>query len=74
MFIRHRKTKYQKKNFEKKKKKKETREKLAKKKGRRITVDYCCYPQCFVCGGTVIPPHSLEYVVIYTHILNGCLR
>jgi len=44
-----------------KKKRKKRREKLKKKKGRRITVDYCCNPQCFVCGGTVNPPHGLVY-------------
>ena len=41
------------------------REKLEKKKKKeKSTVDYCCNPYCFVCGGTVIPPHHLEYVVI----------
>ena len=55
-----------KKKIEKKKKKKEKREKLAKKKiGRRITVDYCCNPQWNVWGGTVIPPHHLEYCTSY---------
>ena len=51
--------------LKKKEKKKKKREKLEKKTGRRITVDYCCNPQCFVCGGTVIPPHGLEYVTSY---------
>jgi hypothetical protein len=32
-----------------------------KKKGIRITVDYCCNPQWFVCGVTVNPPHVLVY-------------
>ena len=55
-----------KKKFEKKKKKKnKKREKIKKQKkkekGRRITVNYCCNPQCFVCGGTVNPPHGLVY-------------
>jgi hypothetical protein len=27
-------------------------------------VDYCCNPQWNVCGGTVIPPYYLEYVLI----------
>ena len=37
-------------------------EKLKKKKRKRKnTVDYCCNPQCFVCGGTVNPPHGLVY-------------
>jgi hypothetical protein len=27
-------------------------------------VDYCCNPQWNVRGGTVIPPHHLEYVLI----------
>jgi hypothetical protein len=44
-----------KKNKKKKKKKKE------RKKKRRITVDYCCNPQCFVCEGTINPPHNLVY-------------
>ena len=30
--------------------------------GRRITVDYCCNPQCFVCGGTVNPPHGKKII------------
>ena len=33
----------------------------------RITVDYCCNPQWNVCGGTVTPPHHLEYVLISTY-------
>ena len=43
--------------FEKKKKKrKKERGKVRKKKKKEeSTVDYCCNPQCFVCGGTVIP-------------------
>jgi len=62
------------KNFEKKTKKKEKKGKAKKKKerkkkkkkeeeeeGRRITMDYCCNPQCFVCGGTVNPAHGLVY-------------
>jgi hypothetical protein len=52
--------KLKKKNFKKNLKKKIS--KKIKKGGN--TVDYCCNPQCFVCGGTVIPPHGLEYVVI----------
>ena len=28
-------------------------------------MDYCCNPQCFVCGGTVNPPHDLVYLLIY---------
>jgi hypothetical protein len=24
-------------------------------------VDYCCNPQCFVCEGTINPPHNLVY-------------
>jgi hypothetical protein len=27
-------------------------------------VDYCCNPQWFRCGGTVIPPHHLEYCIM----------
>ena len=53
-------------NFEKKKKKKrkkkEKKEKLEKKRGGSITMDYCCNPQWFRCGGTVIPPHHLDIV------------
>ena len=55
------KKKFEKKNLKKKKKK---RKKLTKKKEEKNTVDYCCNPQCFVCGGTVIPPHDLDIVVI----------
>jgi hypothetical protein len=41
---------------------KKKREKPKKKKRKRKnTVDYCCNPQCFVCGGTVNPPHGLVY-------------
>jgi hypothetical protein len=25
-------------------------------------VNYCCNPQWFRCGGTVIPPHHLDIV------------
>jgi hypothetical protein len=50
---------------EKKKFKKILKKKISKKIKKGVnTVDYCCNPQCFVCGGTVIPPHGLEYVVI----------
>jgi hypothetical protein len=55
------KKKFEKKNLKKKKKK---RKKLTKKKEEKNTMDYCCNPQCFVCGGTVIPPHDLDIVVI----------
>jgi len=48
----------------KKKLRKREREKLAKKTERRITVNYYCNPQYFVCGETVIPPHGLEYVIM----------
>jgi hypothetical protein len=51
------------KKFEKKIILKKKKGKVKKKKEESI-VDYCCNPQCFVCGGTVIPPHHLEYVVI----------
>jgi hypothetical protein len=30
------------------------------KTGRRIIVDYCCNPQCFVCGGTKIDKYNLK--------------
>ena len=53
---------------QKKTKKKEegkVSKKKEKKKEKESTVDYYCNPQCFVCGGTMIPPHYLEYVVIY---------
>jgi hypothetical protein len=33
-------------------------------------MDYCCNPQCFVCGGIVIPQYHLEYVVMYLRINN----
>jgi hypothetical protein len=52
-----------------KKNEKKKKEKLAKKKNekeeRKNTVDYCCNPQCFVCGGTVNPPHDLVYLLIF---------
>jgi hypothetical protein len=52
--------KVEQKNLKKKeKKRKKKKRKSKKKKGRRITVDSCCNPQCFVCGGTVNPPHGL---------------
>jgi len=35
------------------------------KKGKN-TVDYCCNLQWFRCGGTVIPPHHLDIVIIYS--------
>jgi acetyl/propionyl-CoA carboxylase alpha subunit len=53
-----------------KKKRKKKREKLAKKRKKNKeenNVNYCCNPQCFVCEGTVIPPHHLKYVVIAAH-------
>jgi hypothetical protein len=46
--------------LKKKKRKKEKRKKL-ERKIEECTVDYCCNPQYIVCGGTVIPPHHLEY-------------
>ena len=52
----------------KKKRKKGKVKKKEKKKWERITVDYCCNPQGNVCGGTVIPPHHLDYVLIYIYI------
>ena len=50
--------------LKKKGKKTKIKRKKGKVKKKKSTVDYCCNPQCFVCGGTVIPPHHLEYVVI----------
>jgi len=49
-------------------KKKDKREKLAKKEGGRITVDYCWNPQWFRCGGTMIPPHHLDSVIMVPSI------
>jgi hypothetical protein len=49
--------KVEKKNFEKKNEKKKEKKGKAKKK---ITVDYCCHPQCFVCGGTKINKYNFE--------------
>jgi len=63
------KRKLKKNNFAKKKKKKEKKEKLAKKK-RKNTVDYCCNPQCFVCGGTVNPPHGLVICIIVLFVMT----
>ena len=37
----------------KKKRKLGKNDKMPKKK---YTVDYCCNPQYFMCGGTIIPP------------------
>jgi hypothetical protein len=37
--------------------------KKKKKKGKSI-MDYCCNPQWFRCGGTMIPPHHLDIVII----------
>ena len=45
----------------KKKKKVEKKNEKEKKRGRRITVDYCCNLQWFVCGETVNSPHVLVY-------------
>ena len=43
--------------------KKKIEKKISKKKGGvRITVNYCCNPQWFRCGGTMIPPHHLDIV------------
>ena len=58
----------------KKKTKKKKREKLKNKKNkkkRKNTVDYCCNPQCFVCGGTVNPPHGLVYLLMLMLINNA---
>jgi DNA/RNA endonuclease G (NUC1) len=53
-----------------KKKKKEKKEKLAKKKKRKNTVDYCCNPQCFVCGGTMNPPHGIVICIIALFVMT----
>jgi len=56
----------------KKLKKKEKREKLAKKKEkkkRKNTMNYCCNPHCFVCGGTVNPP--TRFGVLYNNNNNN---
>jgi hypothetical protein len=50
-----------KKQLKKKGKKTKKKGKVSKKRKEESTVDCCCNPQCFVCGGTVIPPHHLEY-------------
>jgi hypothetical protein len=50
-------------NFGKKKKKRRKlgkNDKMQEKKKEKCTVDYCCNPQYFVWGGTVIPPHHLD--------------
>jgi len=56
--------KLKKNNFAKKKKRKKKGKVSKKKKKRKNTVDYCCNPQCFVCGGTVNLPHGFEYCII----------
>jgi hypothetical protein len=33
-------------------------------------VNYCCNPQCFVCGGTVNPPHGLVYLLMLIIFFN----
>jgi hypothetical protein len=38
--------------------------KCKKKKRGKNTVHYCCNPQWFRCGGTVIPPYYLDIVII----------
>ena len=61
--------------MEKKRKKREGKlgkknEKMQKKKKKGIsTVDYCCNPQWFRCGGIMIPPYHLDIVNIHI-ILN----
>ena len=56
------KKKKKKRKLKKKEKKKKVEKKNEKnKRGRRITVDYYCNPQWFVCGGTINPPHVLVY-------------
>jgi hypothetical protein len=50
-------------------KKEKKKKKLATKKKRKNTMDYCCNPQCFVCGGTVNPPHGLIYLLIVGKLL-----
>jgi len=49
-------------NCEKKKEKKGKVSKKTKEKG-KSTVDYCCNPQCFGCGGTVISPFNSVIIV-----------
>jgi hypothetical protein len=43
--------------------------KCKKKKKGISTVDYCCNPQWFRCGGIMIPPYHLDIVNIHI-ILN----
>jgi hypothetical protein len=46
-----------KKTFLQKKQKKRKKGKVRKKKeGKKKTVNYCCNPQCFVCGGNSKSP------------------
>jgi hypothetical protein len=52
--------KKKKKNAKKNRKKRKVSEKIQKKE--ECTMDCCCNPQCFVCWGTVIPPHHLDIV------------
>jgi hypothetical protein len=44
--------------------KKKEEEEEEESRRRKNTVDYCCNPQCFVCGGTMNPPHGLVYLLI----------
>jgi len=56
---------------EKNEKEKEKKEKVRKKRKKKeeSTVNYCCNPQCFVYGGTMILPHHLDIVNISIHYL-----
>jgi len=58
------------KKIEKKRKKRKKRRKVRKKTKKKEKVtkkrgkNHCCNPQWNVCGGTVIPLHHLDYVLI----------
>ena len=52
----------------KKRKKGKKNKKCKKEEEEKCTVDYCCNPQWFWCGGTMIHPHYLK--VLYNKTLT----
>jgi len=54
--------------LKKQKEKKQKEGKSYKKKSGKESLWITCNPQWNVCGETVIPPHHLDYVLIYIYI------
>ena len=48
--------------------------KKTKKKRKNKKVNKDSNPQWFVCGGTMIPPHGLDIVIIFINILTLSLK